>query len=395
MKVGIAAMGSSLGSGGGLDVYTRNLAEALADHSQRHHIYVVLVNETNADAWTYRQWPTHVQFVTLHAAEPRQSLPVRAWRRLRRTVGLSVPAHYDESYLVRQIDELGLDLLHFPRTIIHPLSIKIPFVLTFFDLQQEYYPQFFTEAELEWRARMYKASVLKAKHLVVPSRYTLQTLIEKYDVPADRMTVVPVGLADSFRRVNVAEIARLKAKYDLPDEFIFYPANPWQHKNHARLMAALRIYRNRYDEAPYLVLSGRLPNERRDATSLAIAAGVEDRVIDLKFVPSEDLPALYSAAALMVFPSLFEGFGIPLVEAMACGCPIVAADATAVPECVDGAALLFDPFSAGDIADAIHRVLSDRKLRDMLVERGYQQLGRFDWGMIVPQLVSIYEQAVK
>ena len=127
-------------------------------------------------------------------------------------------------------------------------------------------------------------------------------------------------------------------------------------------MAALRIYRERYGECPWLVLTGRLRGERREAMSLAIAAGVEDRVMDLAFVEPADLPALYSAAELMVFPSLFEGFGIPLVEAMACGCPIAAADATTIPEITNGAALLFDPLDSDQMAEAIHRALNDADL---------------------------------
>lgn len=180
-------------------------------------------------------------------------------------------------------------------------------------------------------------------HVIAPSEFTRQSLVEKYDVPADKISLLPVGLSDRFRRAQAGETDSMRLRYDLPDDFIFYPANPWQHKNHARLMAALRIYQDRYNEAPYLVLSGRLPNERRDFISLAIASGIEDRVTDLGFVSSEDIRALYSAATMMVFPSLFEGFGIPLIEAMASGCPIAGANATTVPEITNGAALLFDP----------------------------------------------------
>jgi glycosyltransferase involved in cell wall biosynthesis len=392
MRIGVAAMGSRLSSSGGTAVYTHNLVEALADYDQRH-TYVVLVNENDVNVWTYRQWPVHMRFVPLRAVEPRQPLVVRAWRRLRHILGLPVPPRYGEPYLARQIDALGLDLIHFPRTIVYPLSVKTLCVLTFFDLQQEYYPEFFTQAELEARARTYKPSVEKARHVIVPSNYTRQSLIDKYNVSDDKMSLVPVGLPDGFHRASVVEVDGVKSKYQLPDQFVLYPANPWPHKNHARLMAALRIYQNRYGQVPPLVLSGRLSNERRDATLLAVAAGVEDQIIDLGFVPQEDLPSLYSAATMMVFPSLFEGFGIPLVEAMACGCPIAAANATAIPECVNGAALLFDPFDPGAIVDAIHRLLGDQVLRESLVKQGYQQLGRYDWKTIVPRLVSIYEQA--
>jgi glycosyltransferase involved in cell wall biosynthesis len=391
MKIGIATMGSILGTGGGLDIYTRYLVEALADYDF-DNTYFILVSNASHATWAYRAWPSNLRFVPLYDVEPPRTAPVRALRLIWRSLGLPVPADHGEGYVARQIDSLGLDLIHFPRTIIYPLSIKTPCVLGFWDMQQEYYPQFFTQGELEWRARIYKPSVEKALHVVAPSAYTQQSLIQKYGTPAQKISVVPHGIPKTFRRVGASEMARIRMKYHLPDEYIFFPGNPWPHKNHARLMAALRIYQDRYGQPPKLVLSGRLRHERWDARILAVAAGVENHVIDIGFVPLEDLPALYSAATLLVFPSLFEGFGIPLVEAMACGCPIAAANATSIPEVVADAAILFDPLDPAAIAGTIHRMRTDEALIQALVARGYQQLHRFDWKNIVSKLVHVYQQ---
>jgi glycosyltransferase involved in cell wall biosynthesis len=396
-RIGVALFDSRLGRSGGLDVYVRSLVaglSGLADCASSPTFNILIRSDEEAE-WLRTFWPEHVVFTRLVDVEPRQPLARRAARRFRRSFGLPVPPHYGEPYLVRQIDELDLDLIHYPRTLIYPLSIVTPCVLTFFDLQHEYYPQFFTEDELAARASTYRPSVDKATHLIVPSDYTRRTLHEKYAVPFEKMSLIPVGISDTFRRREAAEVERVRARYQLPDEFIYYPANPWQHKNHARLIAALRIYRARYGECPWLVLTGRLYRERREAMSLAIAAGVDDRVIDLAFVEPEDLPALYTAAKLMVFPSLFEGFGIPLVEAMACGCPIAAADATTIPEITNGAALLFDPLDSDQMAEAIHRVLTDADLRQALVAQGYDQLPRFAWDTIVPQLIAVYKRLAR
>ncbi len=388
-RIGIAAIGSELGTSGGVDVYTRSLVEALANYGTAQE-YFVLVNQTALRHWQYRSWPPHVRFIGLHDMALREPLHLRALRRVRRLLGKPLPQQYEERYLAHCIDVLGLDLIHFPRTLIHPLSLHTPCVLTFFDMQHEYYPQFFTEDELIFRAKTYRPSVDKASHLIVPSEYTRCTLLEKYQVPSDKISSIPVGISGDFRRSDESDIRRVRAKYRLPSEFIFYPANPWQHKNHARLMAALHIYSDRHGECPWLVLTGRLQGERREASSLAVAAGVEDRVIDLAFVEPADLPALYSAATLMAFPSLFEGFGIPLVEAMACGCPIIAANATAIPEITNGAALLFDPCDAGMIAESIHRVLVDAELKQRLIAQGYAQSSRFAWDKLAAQLEGTY-----
>jgi glycosyltransferase involved in cell wall biosynthesis len=353
-----------------------------------------LVSDSAADFWADREWPANIRFERILDHAPPATILVRGWRYARRRLGLPVTPDQGEDYVAKRIEHLRLDLLHYPETLIYPLSVSTPCVLTFFDLQQEYYPQFFTASELAWREKTYRASVDKAARLIVPTLFTSRTLAEKYQTPQGKMKHISVGIGASFTRATPDEMARVREKYRLPERFLYYPANPWPHKNHARLMAALRIYRAQHEDCPWLVLSGRLRQERRDVVSLAIAAGVADRVIDLDFVPKQDVPALYSAAALMVFPSLFEGFGIPLIEAMACGCPIAAADATTIPEVTNGAALLFDPLDPEAMARAIHTGLSEPELMADLVKRGRQQAGRFDWQRIVADTIRVYEEAV-
>lgn len=393
MRIGIAVMSSRLGQGGGVNVHNRNLVEALADYGSAH-TFVILISEGAADAWSFRKWPGHVQFKILKGPGSL-SIPARGWQFLLRRLAPVTSRHANGDFVARQIDRLGLDLIHFPATLIDPLSIKTPCVVTFADLQQEFFPEFFTREVLVRRRRTYRPSVEKAVRVIVPSRFTAHTLVEKFGTSSAKIHIIHHGLPGRFVPAELSEIDRVKAKYNLPDTFIYYPANPWQHKNHARLMAGLRIYRDRFGEVPWLVLSGRLPNEDRDALSLAIAAGVENRVMDLEFVDIADLPGLYSAATLMVFPSLFEGFGIPLVEAMACGCPIVAANATTIPEVTGGAALLFDPFDPVDIAATLYRAVNDPDLRGTLAATGASQLQRFDWKSIIDQHNVVYAQAVQ
>ena len=379
------------GIAGGLDLYVRQLVEALADCDGQNE-YVLLLYEQHVDAWNYRQWPAHIQPHVLRATAPRPSLPVRTYRRWRRLWGLPVLPYQGDDYVARQIDMLGLDLVHYPATLIRPLSLRVPCLLTFFDLQHEYYPEFFSPTELAWRASVYRPSVDKAVHLIVPSRYTAQTLNEKYGVPSEKMTHIPVGAQPGFQRATPAEVARVRSRYGLPEDYVYYPANPWPHKNHARLMAALRVFRHRYGAPPKLVLSGRLNDEVRDARQLAVAAGVEHDVLDLGFVPLEDLPALYTGARLLVFPSLFEGFGIPLLEAMACECPIAAARATTIPEVVREAAVFFDPFDPADIAEALQRLLSDLALCHTMTARARSYLSDYAWPALVPRLAAVYGQ---
>lgn len=390
MHIGIVVFGSELGKWGGVSVYTCRLIRAIATHSKKHH-YSVLIRLSELEHWDDRKWPENMRLVVL---QPKH-LGNRVIRYVKQLIQKCIPSYRSKSYLAHQIDALKLDLLHYPRTTIWPLDIDTPCVLTFFDLQHKYYPQFFTEMKLQRRGETYPVSVKKAEKVIIPSKFTGATLAENYKVVSEKMVHVPVGISEEFYPRDADEVRNVKSKYSLPDKFLFYPANPWPHKNHARLMAALRIYENVYDCRLKLVVSGKLRHENRRAEEFAIAAGVADQLIDLGFIPISDLPGLYGAATALVFPSLFEGFGIPLLEAMACGCPVVAANATSVPEVVGDAAVLFDPFDPGDIAEKIYQVVSDKLLRKDLAARGKVRAQQFSWAQVIENLENVYQRVVK
>ncbi len=387
------ALDSRPGRAGGVDVYTRSLVEAIGDLASPGEIEAVVFTwqELYSD-WLWRRWPAHVSFRVLRRSAHPLRPTVRLARAVGRRLGIALQPTEGDHFLARQVDEMGLDVVHFPRTLMYPRSVRTSSVLTMFDIQQEYYPQFFTRKELEERRRAYRQSAESAVHLIAPSEFTKESLCEKFGVSAERVSVVPAGIGTEFRRQSASSVAAIRSRHRLPERFFLYPANPWPHKNHSRLMAALRLLGESRTERLALVLTGRLEDEVRDYESLAIAAGVEDQVTDLGFVGAEDLPALYSAASFMVFPSLFEGFGIPLVEAMACGCPIAASRATSIPEIVDGAALLFDPMDVPALAAAIGALWNRPDLRADLAACGRVVAARFSWETVLPRLLAVYRE---
>ena len=162
----------------------------------------------------------------------------------------------------------------------------------------------------------------------------------------------------------------VRERYRLPPRYVFYPANTWHHKNHARLIDALARYRAATGETLPLVLTGIGREGERALAAELDRTALGDSVRVLGFVPSADLPALYAGAACLVFPSLFEGFGMPLVEAMLVGCPIAASRTTSIPEVVADAAVLFDPQDAADIARAIAAIVRHPAVAAELVRRG-------------------------
>ena len=197
-RIGIVALGSAPGERGGVDAYTRGLVEALSNHESRDNYLCCHHHRRRAASWTSRTWPSHIRFEVVTFGAPSRTRTELLRDAVRRGLGRpSLPRHGEE-YIARQIDRLDLDLLHYPSTVIFPLAVRTPCVLTFFDMQHEYYPQFFTEDELAARAKTYRPSVDKAAHLIVPSDYTRRTLQEKYAVPLEKMSLIPVGISDTF-----------------------------------------------------------------------------------------------------------------------------------------------------------------------------------------------------
>jgi len=392
-RIGIAAWNARLGRHGGVDVYTKELINAIGRYATKHD-YSILTRKDGASIET-ADWNPNVRQVPLSVP----STTYRLWRLRnlfrRHFRGGDLWSEWHLFEIEETMRKSGIQLLHFPATTIHPLELQTaPILLTFFDLQHEYYPEFFTQSQLDARSKTFRPSVEKAHRLIAPSKHTRANLAEKYAVPQDKIFDFPVGVSDRFQPATATEIARVREKYQLPSEYIFYPANPWLHKNHTRLMSALRMCEAQHGIAPTLVLSGKLAEQNWSGCHLAQAAGIEHRVRDLGFVPVEDLPGLYGGALFMIFPSLFEGFGIPLLEAMAAGCPIAASNVTSIPQVTGDAAFLFDPQDVSAICNAVRQLSGDPRLRLDLSSKGKQRAKDYRWSQLIPRLEDIYSSSL-
>ncbi len=274
--------------------------------------------------------------------------------------------------------DVGLSMPGYIHPDLHPLLN----VLVMPDVQHEYFPQFFSRYALEERKRLYADSVQRARHICANSEFTRRTLIERLEVPPQKVTVTYLGADPIFgtaRQAAPAKVAVLN-KYGLRDRsYIFFPANTWWHKNHRTLVDALAILHGTYGLDPLLVCTGG-PKEAQAEVEAAIAKhGLEQQVRFLGYCNYNDLPGLYEGAVALVYPSLFEGFGMPVLEAMTVGCPVVCSDTTSLPEVAGDAALLVDPSSPEHLADGMAKVLEDSTLRAVLVERGHLRARQFSW----------------
>jgi glycosyltransferase involved in cell wall biosynthesis len=228
----------------------------------------------------------------------------------------------------------GLDVVHFPLTVMIPRVSTPPPVTTVLDLQHEFLPAFFSRAELAYRRAVYGWSIRKSRLVITISEHAARAVIERYGLPEERVRPIHLGLDHATFAPGEAERGR----------FLVYPARAWPHKNHERLFAAFAELRQRQPDLE-LVLT-------------AYEGPTPPGVRSLGHVPREELVGLYRTAAGLVFPSLYEGFGQPPLEAMACGCPVASSNAAALPEVCGDAARLFDPTSVEEIVAAVEAILA-------------------------------------
>ena len=256
---------------------------------------------------------------------------------------------------------IKIDLYFCPFSALYPRPLPLPTVVTLVDIQEVFYPEFFTDSDRYNRERHFPTSTRMADRTITISEFSPQTLVQHHKLAAGRVVVSYLSADERFSRS--ATIALLPSS-PLPDSFVFYPANFWKHKNHDCLLRALQLLRDQRGLTIHAVCTGFEQPNGYPAICPGFRYGVRAQVHLLGHVEVWEIAHLYRRARMLVFPSLFEGFGIPLVEAMTVGCPIVAAADTSIPEIVGDAAERSDSASPERFAEAIERVWNDEQTKN-------------------------------
>jgi glycosyltransferase involved in cell wall biosynthesis len=291
---------------------------------------------------------------------------------------------------VRPARGRGFDVVHAPLTIPVP-GIAGPLVVTLHDVAHHEHPSAFPAAERAFRRVAYDAPARRAQLVITDSEHARAGIVRALGVPAERVVAIHLGIDHArFRPAPDPADAQLLAPLALPEQFLVYPANLWPHKNHERLLEGLAASASP-DLA--LVLTGRRGARWATLEALSAKLGIGARVRHAGYLPAAALPALYRRAAGLVFPSLFEGFGSPPLEAMACGCPVAASDAGAVAEVTGDAALRFDARDPAAIGRALARLAADEQLRARLRVAGPAQAAGFTWERSALAHAAAYDRA--
>ena len=276
-----------------------------------------------------------------------------------------------------------------------PIASPCRIVATILDLLAEIDPSWLpTGVGLRVRA-MTRLSARRADHLIAISESTRQDLLDRYGTAASKIDVIPCAVGPEFQDdVDPTRLAEIRRGYELPARpFILFVGTLFRWRNIPRLVAAHRILIDRGVDAD-LVLAGRNVWGDRAVDEALAANGTADRVRRLGFVRDEDLPGLYRLATVFAYPSLHEGFGIPPLEAMASGIPVVSSAVSSLPEVVGDAGLLVDPRSTEQLADALGSVFDDESLRRDLAARGRLRARRFSWDDVARRTAAVYERVI-
>jgi glycosyltransferase involved in cell wall biosynthesis len=287
---------------------------------------------------------------------------------------------------------LGAAVLHVPAGP-GPLWHPTPLVMTVHDLAPLRRPELLPHARSRWYwGRWVLATARRAQAVIAPSEATRADLVAA-GVPAERVAVVPLAAALEAPDAPQGDADRaVVARYALPPRYLLYVGTIDRRKDYPSLLGALR----HLDADLGLVVAGTLIAGRTDFHAHVAAHGLGARVRVLGYVPDADLGALYRCAQALVYPSVFEGFGLPVLEAMACGTPVVTYRATALVEVAGDAALLVDPpWSAERLAAALRRLLADEALRQTLRARGRARAAGFDWGRTARLTAEVYARAAR
>jgi glycosyltransferase involved in cell wall biosynthesis len=296
----------------------------------------------------------------------------------------------ENTWLAQQCRKRKIALVHHAGGVVPMVRTTRP-ILTIHDLQYLYYPEYFTKTKLNYLKVMVPRSAETARLVLVPSKYTRRTVIERLNIDPSIVIVVPHGVSP---REGTGQSQDIRARYEISGPFFIYPAITYPHKNHLVLIDAFaKVLKSHPDTM--LVFTGAKGSMEVRIRSAIEALGIRDHVKRLGYIPSEDLDALYHEAIAMTFPSRFEGFGAPVLEAMARGCPVIAADATALSEVVDEHGILASPDNADHWAHAMAEMLDDAELRNRTGKAGLERAREFTWTRSADVLEEAYRHALE
>lgn len=280
------------------------------------------------------------------------------------------------------------DLLYAPFGQVTPVPPPHPFAFHFADIQDYFFPEFFSLKDLCSRRNAYRNARAFADHILAPSEFSKKSMVACLQIPEDRISVVPLPVADlPSKAIPPSNL------HDRETPFLYYPADNYAHKNHQRLFLAIAELVKRGWSGRLICTGTRVP-AKVDLVALAKESGISDHVVDLGKISREEVSWLYKQARFLIFPSLFEGYGLPIIEAFTMGLPVLSSGVTSLPELGEEAVLYCNPFDVSDITEKMWQLWNDAQLRALLASRGKKRQKIFSTKHIVKQHLTTFTKVI-
>jgi glycosyltransferase involved in cell wall biosynthesis len=361
-------------------------ARKIADFGIGSYIYYLLKNFACVDK-------EHRFFLFAHPDDGHHfsDLPARFKLIHEYSPKYSLSELFSLSYKARR---LKLDLFHAPHYVL-PFFLPCPAVVTVHDLIHLIFPQYLPNIWARFYARhVIGRGVKRAKRVITVSRSSKDDILHFFRLPEDKIEVIYNGVAPEFLKSSKKEeLTKIRRKYGLDEPFILFVGNLKPHKNLKRLISSFARVSQRISEITLVVVGDELHNHPELEEKIE-ELRLKGRVRFFGFTDRDELKCLYQLAELLLFPSLYEGFGLPPLEAMAIGTPVVASNISSIPEVVADAALLVDPYDEEMIAANVLKLLAEESLRNKLIERGRERAALFSWRETAELTLKVYNQVL-
>jgi glycosyltransferase involved in cell wall biosynthesis len=389
------------GKNGGAKILAIELLKSFHEMALQDR-FLILTASWNHEELSILDGPNMQRSCVLKGQEPKPKPHHTGYsRRLHRAMR-SVRNHLKRiaggrSPMGRTLAAQGVELLFCPFTAPTLAEGNIPTVCTVLDLQHRELPQFFSRHEVGLRNDFMAELKHKADRIICISEHTRKTVLKHLGVSPEKTHTVPICIQTRFFRPEAEKSLQYLADFGISERpYMFYPANFWPHKNHSMLLTAYGMFLARNPQSPIdLVFTGALNGGEGVIRRAVSQMGLAKRVHFLGFVPEEKLAVVWFGCEFLIFPSLYEGFGIPVLEAMSIGKPVLCSDRTSLPEVAGKAALYFDPRKPGDIVKCLERVSKGASLKKDLVKRGYARAAYFSSETMTRKYLEIFRFALR
>lgn len=374
MNIGIEATSAAVAQKAGVGHYTYHLIRAMARLRSSSHLYRLYFRQAVADMSRLfdlprenasRLIPQVMKFPLLWA---QVRLPLELW------------THPQDVYF-------------FPASVLPLGYIPEKSVMTIHDVAFLFFPEYFSPSLRRWLTLATEQGIQKASRIIAVSEATRQDLIAYYGIAPEKVIAIHHGVHEMFHPLETDKITPIQQKYHVKNPYILCVGTLQRRKNIPRLIQAFYLLKQKYHFPHKLVLIGQkyadLPEDEIFATIERLF--LDEEVVWTGYVPEQDLPALMSGAEVFVLPSLYEGFGMPLLEAMACGVPVVCSNTSSLPEVVGDCGMLFEPDSVESLVQTLKLVLEDHDLRMTLREKGFSRVKAFSWAACARKTLDVLE----